>query len=193
MGNRKLNKKGFTLIELLAVIVILAILMTLAITSMSGVITKAKKDTFVTTALQYSNSIRFKIINGELEAPGTGGCTVVSTKKVELEGGQYKSSFDKKFLDGTGPATEKKYSYVVIYNSGDATTDAYEYYIQMVDEQNNGFVLKNENSLSRDDVKVKAINLTGTGENVATAMPAQGGTLSGVGTAGSCTVEHVYE
>ena len=34
MVKNKINQKGFTLIELLAVIVILAILMTLAVTSM---------------------------------------------------------------------------------------------------------------------------------------------------------------
>ena len=77
--DKRLNKRGFTLIELLAVIVILAILMTLAITSMSGVISKAKKDTYVTTALQYSNSIRFKLVNGDYTSPAAGKCTVVPT------------------------------------------------------------------------------------------------------------------
>lgn len=143
--NKRLNKKGFTLIELLAVIVILAILMTLAITSMSGVISKAKKDTYVTTALQYANSIRFKVINGEYDAPGAGNCIVVSTSLVELESGKNKSSFDKDY--------NANLSYVAIYNNNDT---GYVYYIQMVDTQKNGFVLVEENELTAKKVKTKS-------------------------------------
>ena len=40
------NKKGFTLVELLAVIVILAIILAIAIPSISGVISNAKKSSF---------------------------------------------------------------------------------------------------------------------------------------------------
>ena len=80
---RKLNRKGFTLIELLAVIIILAILMTLAITAMSGYIRDARKDTFVTTAQQYANAVRLSFVNGEYDAslmPARGQCLAVSVK-----------------------------------------------------------------------------------------------------------------
>ena len=84
---KKLNRKGFTLIELLAVIIILAILMTLAITAMSGYIRGARKDTFVTTAQQYANAVRLSFVNGEYDAtkmPGRGECLAVSTNSVAL-------------------------------------------------------------------------------------------------------------
>lgn len=178
--DRGLNKKGFTLIELLAVIVILAILMTLAITSMSGVISKAKRDTFVTTALQYSNSIRFKVINGEYEAPSTGACTIVATNQVELDGGKNQSPF--------GKAYKQDVSFVAVHNSGTNEKPAYTYYIQMVDSDNNGFVLIEENSLENNDVLVKNIGKEG---HAAKQMVAQGNPLvlkEGL----SCNVEYRY-
>ena len=134
--DKRLNKRGFTLIELLAVIVILAILMTLAITSMSGVISKAKKDTYVTTALQYSNSIRFKLVNGDYTSPAAGKCTVVPTSLVELDSGKNRSPFDKNYNEAL--------SYIAIYNSGTAELPKYSYYIQMVDQEGNGFALVEE-------------------------------------------------
>ena len=47
---KKLNKKGFTLIELLAVIIILAILIAVAVPSVTRYLDGARKDTFVTNA-----------------------------------------------------------------------------------------------------------------------------------------------
>ena len=47
---KKLNKKGFTLVELLAVIVILALLMVVATSSIGGALTNAKKNTLKTEA-----------------------------------------------------------------------------------------------------------------------------------------------
>ena len=143
------NRKGFTLIELLAVIIILAILMTLAITAMSGYIRNARKDTFITTAQQYANAARLSFINGEYNAtPGRGQCLVVQTSTVALESGSTDSSFDQPF--------DKKNSYIVIRNvtqtSATGADDAYEYYIQMADQQGNGFGLKQENDIEREDV-----------------------------------------
>ena len=146
---KKVNKKGFTLIELLAVIIILAILMTLAITAMSGYIRNARKDTFITTAQQYANAARLSFINGEYNAtPGRGQCLVVQTSTVALESGSTDSSFDQPF--------DKKNSYIVIRNvtqtSATGADDAYEYYIQMADQQGNGFALMQENDIEREDV-----------------------------------------
>lgn len=55
---KRLNKKGFTLIELLAVITIIAILMFLAIPSVSRIIENSRSDTFVTNAKSYANSAK---------------------------------------------------------------------------------------------------------------------------------------
>ena len=141
---RKFNKNGFTLIELLAVIIILAILMTLAITAMSGYIRNARKDTFITTAQQYANAARLSFINGEYSASvGTGECLVVQTSGIALESGSTQSSFDNDFV-----ATD---SYIVIYNSGTGETQ-YDYYMQMRDSKDNGFGLIGENDVERADV-----------------------------------------
>ena len=99
---KRMNRKGFTLIELLAVIIILAILMTLAITAMSGYIRGARKDTFVTTAQQYANSVRLSFVNGEYSAtvmPSRGKCLVVSTNTVALESGSHESPFGQTYSD----------------------------------------------------------------------------------------------
>ncbi len=140
MKKLRRNNKGFTLIELLAVIVILAILMTLAITSMSGYITDSKKNTFVSTANQYLNSVRYSLLNGDYEAPATGGCTVVSMSKVDTENNNTNSTF--------GAAYDWTKSYVVIANNG----GQYEYYMQMIDAKNNGFELMPEQQLDKDDI-----------------------------------------
>ena len=47
---KKLNKKGFTLVELLAVIVVLALLMVVATSSIGGALSNAKKNTLKTEA-----------------------------------------------------------------------------------------------------------------------------------------------
>ena len=52
------NKKGFTLVELLAVIVILALIMSIAVISMSGIMQSARQSTFKETALQIINGVR---------------------------------------------------------------------------------------------------------------------------------------
>lgn len=58
------NKKGFTLIELLAVIVVLGIIMLIAVTSVSGVLEKSRKDAFVATARAYIAAVRMQVSMG---------------------------------------------------------------------------------------------------------------------------------
>ena len=55
---KKMNKKGFTLVELLAVIVILALIMAIAVVSMSGIMTGARQNTMKETGLQIINGVR---------------------------------------------------------------------------------------------------------------------------------------
>lgn len=142
------NRNGFTLIELLAVIIILAILMTLAITAMTGYIRNARKDTFITTAQQYANAARLSFVNNEYTTtPGRGECLVVQTSEIALESGSAKSSFDADFVAAD--------SYIVIHNSATSGQDKYEYYMQMVDAKGNGFGVIGENEIERDDVVEK--------------------------------------
>lgn len=143
---KKENNKAFTLIELLAVIIILAILMTLAITAMSGYIVDAKKDTFITTAQQYANAARLSFVNNEYRTVARGNCIAIKTSKIELESGSRDSSFGNAFTD--------RDSYVVIRNVARASdeSDRYEYYVQMIDKEGNGFGLMREADLERGNV-----------------------------------------
>ena len=141
---KKLNRKGFTLIELLAVIIILAILMTLAITAMSGYIRGARKDTFVTTAQQYANAVRLSFVNGEYDAskmPAGGECLAVSTNSIALESGSHESPFGQDYSDK---------SYVIVFNNTTSGQDKYEYFVQMTDKAGNGFGVLLESSLDGD-------------------------------------------
>ena len=64
------NKKGFTLVELLAVIVILALIMSIAVFSITGVMDTAKQKTFKETAASIIDGVKKQLlIEGELE-PG---------------------------------------------------------------------------------------------------------------------------
>lgn len=153
---KKLNKKGFTLIELLAVIIILAILMTLAITAMSGYIRDAKKDTFVTTAQQYANAARLSFVNGEYAAdlmPTRGQCLAVSTNSIALESGSHESPFGRAYTDN---------SYIIILNDTTSGQDKYEYFIQMSDEAGNGFGVLQESTLDGDLVVEKDVESDNT-------------------------------
>ena len=141
---KRMNKKGFTLIELLAVIIILAILMTLAITAMSGYIRNARKDTFVTTAQQYANAVRLSFVNGEYDAskmPAGGECLAVSTNSIALESGSHESPFGQDYSDN---------SYVIVFNNTTSGQDKYEYFVQMTDKAGNGFGVLLESTLDRD-------------------------------------------
>lgn len=147
---KRMNKKGFTLIELLAVIIILAILMTLAITAMSGYIRGARRDTFVTTAQQYANAVRLSFVNGDYVAdvmPSYGECLAVSTNTVALESGSHESPFNSDYSDE---------SFVIIYNNAASGAASYQYYVQMTDDANNGFGVLNENGLDGDLVEEQA-------------------------------------
>ena len=168
------NKKGFTLIELLAVIVILAILMTLAVVSMTRYIEKAKKDTYATTALQFLNNIRFGIVNGEYDTPAPGKCTVISIDNVELQSGEKKSPWDKDLVS--------EQSFAVVKNVGTATEDKLTYYITMNDTAKNGFPLTEENILEGASIRVKSFD--------GVAKPSSGGTVTVDGSA--CSVTAAY-
>ena len=56
------NKKGFTLVELLAVIVILALIMSIAVISIGGVLDSTRKSTFKETAVSIISGVRQQLI-----------------------------------------------------------------------------------------------------------------------------------
>lgn len=191
---KKLNRKGFTLIELLAVIIILAILMTLAITAMSGYITNAKKDTFVTTAQSYAGSARLSFINGEYDTIARGDCIAIKTSGIELESGSKDSTFGGGYDDAN--------SYVVISNNASANeeTDKYEYYVQMVDLKGNGFGLMREADVERNNVIQENAKSSPKPAGSYQDLPSVGETLKLFSSeitdekdAPTCTLRHVYE
>ena len=56
------NKKGFTLVELLAVIVILALIMSIAVISIGGVLNSTRQSTYKETAVSIINGVRQQLI-----------------------------------------------------------------------------------------------------------------------------------
>ena len=63
------NKKGFTLVELLAVIVILALIMSIAIVSIGGVLKSSRENTFKETALSIISGVKMQLtVANELKA-----------------------------------------------------------------------------------------------------------------------------
>ena len=114
---KKINKKGFTLVELLAVIVILALIMAIAVVSMSGIMTGARKSTMKETALQIINGVRQQLtLSNQLVASqnkftrDTGNVYYVSKAMLEKGG-------DSAPLGGT-------YSFITTSTSPKTTDDA---------------------------------------------------------------------
>lgn len=57
MKKNNCKNKGFTLIELLVVIVIMGVLLFVGVPAMSKVVENSRKDTFVTTAVNYADAV----------------------------------------------------------------------------------------------------------------------------------------
>ena len=66
------NNKGFTLIELLAVVVILAVIMTLAIPNIVSTINKNKKEALIEDAKKFQASAEYKLVSDtKIQKPNT--------------------------------------------------------------------------------------------------------------------------
>lgn len=65
------NKKGFTLVELLAVIVILAIILAIAIPSISGIVNSAKKGAFESDAKMIVTGIEYRVLEASVDPTKT--------------------------------------------------------------------------------------------------------------------------
>jgi type IV pilus assembly protein PilA len=78
----KNNKKGFTLVELLAVIVILAVILAIAVPSISTMMNSAKKSAFEDNVKLIIKGVDYKVLEAQAAgtaAPTTGVTNVVST------------------------------------------------------------------------------------------------------------------
>ena len=68
---KRLNKKGFTLVELLAVIVILALIMAIAIYSISGILQSSRESVFKDTGLSVIRGVKNQLLALNTQEEGT--------------------------------------------------------------------------------------------------------------------------
>ena len=144
---KKLNKKGFTLIELLAVIVILAILVTVSVPAVTKYLGTARKGTYVTNAQTAISAVRNDvIINGTVN----GTYTLTQINELMESGKKLtKSPYGKAY---------KNTSYItVVY---DDTTKITTYSVCLVDDGGAGIALTAESDLNDDSVKTNGITCT---------------------------------
>ena len=122
------SKKGFTLIELLAVIVILAILLAIAIPKVTQYITNSRKDSLVTTAKDFADTVTKNITSEIYEYPiAPNDVTIVSLNAVKLEKGSSKSPFGAKWV--------YENSYVAVINVGTDIDPEFKYFVTLTDSK----------------------------------------------------------
>src|SRR5574344_1369903 len=109
---KNLNKKGFTLIELLAVIVILAILVTVSVPAVTKYLASARKGTYSTNALSAIDTVK----NDYLFNGATG------TKKYTLD--NINSLLDKKLINSPYGKKYDTSSYIQVTDNGTTITYA---------------------------------------------------------------------
>jgi prepilin-type N-terminal cleavage/methylation domain-containing protein len=81
---KKLNKKGFTLIELLAVIVILAILITVSVPAVTKYLNGARKDTFVSNVQSAISAVRTDVISSGITSDTFYSITASDATKIGI-------------------------------------------------------------------------------------------------------------
>jgi type IV pilus assembly protein PilA len=108
------NKKGFTLVELLAVIVILAIILAIAIPSISGVMENAKESAFSDNVKLIIKGIDYKTLEASTNgstAPTTGVKATTELSNYGANSGDYSTfeivSFNPTKISITGASNGK--------------------------------------------------------------------------------------
>ena len=102
------NKKGFTLVELLAVIVILALIMAIAIYSISGILQGSRESTFKDTAAGIIRGVRLQL-----------------TANNNLEAGTYYFTRDMLESGATNPPFGGTYNFAAVTESGTESNKTY--------------------------------------------------------------------
>ena len=118
----KINKKGFTLIEMLAVIVILGLIMSIAVTSVMDYIENSKRKTYISIANQYIAIAGEKFAKQDLVARDSNTVYYVHINNLNTEKGLQKS-----------PYGEWKDAYVVV--TIDPNSNDFNYYWTSVDDK----------------------------------------------------------
>ena len=135
------ENKGFTLVELLAVIVVLAIVMSLAVVAITGVLDNARRATFVSEAKSFLEGARNVVNSDDLisvidrnKATHLIACdnaaaseTTIKLDEIPLQQGGVKSPY--------GNPYDKKNSYIKVVASkeSDSTVCKYTYSIFLFD------------------------------------------------------------
>lgn len=123
------NQKGFTLVELLAVIIILAVIMTIAIPNIIGTLDKNKKDSYIKDAKQAITSCEYTIrTEKKYEYPDDTTAVVFPLSKIknlDLETSPYDTFYSQ--ADSFVVITKDN----VIDNAGNEYSE-YIYYVHLV-------------------------------------------------------------
>ena len=173
------NKKGFTLIELLAVIVILAILLAIAIPSVSKYISNAKKSTYIVNVKEYANAAQkeLNLVDSVYNAPVNNGESILITfasLKNTLENGGKTSPYGGEF--------DENHSYILVVNEGTAAKPKYGYYIAARDTK--GYAIGVEGVakvIKSDDLKeANVVQVSGAGVDQNAAVSNLEGAPAGV-------------
>ena len=118
------NQKGFTLIELLAVIIILAVIMTVAVPNVIATLDKNKKESFLKDAMRAITSCEYTIrTEKKYEYPDETTAVVfpvTEIKNLELDVSPYDTYYSKKD------------SFVAITKDRFGTAYEYVYYVHLV-------------------------------------------------------------
>ena len=135
------NKKGFTLVELLAVIVVLAIVMSLAVVAITGVLDNARKATFVADAKAFLEGARNLVTSDEMNSllDGDSGeyavacdsSTIPSSRTIDVStiktqqggvkspyGNNYDKGNSKIYVSAAKDGTDCKYTYKIYLTDG---------------------------------------------------------------------------
>ena len=124
------NKKGFTLVELLAVIVILALIMGIAVVSMSGVLSSSRAKTYQESAAGVAGGLRQRLLIDNLGDSVNGKRYYVTSNILESGGTKspYGSDFiwaDKKIGDALAKCDGKEYCETSDTSGCSATAQAF--------------------------------------------------------------------
>lgn len=150
---KNLNRKGFTLIELLAVIVILAILVTISVPAVTKKLAEARKSTYLTNAERAVEAVRNEVISNGMKNSGySPGTTTYSL--ADINGLLEKGNFDKSSYGAAYNTTESKVTVTI------SSTGEYQFKIVLCDEKGNGVGVQGSsgvaavdaNNLSEDSV-----------------------------------------
>lgn len=146
-----MKKNAFTLVELLAVIVILAVLLTIAVPAVSNYIVNSKKESYVVVMQEYLAAARNLILSEQVKAPlDKNEVTILSFDAIPLEKGTTTSPFGSEWVDSK--------SYVAVINSGTGEDPHYTYYITSQDQDGYALPMEQEGAFDRNDIIKNAKN-----------------------------------